>query len=277
MVLTKLHLNEKKSMSSPVINVPVFSLSILLLAIVAGIAESGDFKSFSLPIHSFTFGDIWNLIRPYIFLSYKLADDRSFLDSLFGKGINDVKFIVGWIFILHQIQALLIFAVEISFSLLQITEEPTEKIEGDLVAKPRLTEKIAEQFYLFFFYLTTFTTGYMVYAHSEYYPLFVNSSKLWSLYPNSSLSPIHKAYYLIQASFWLHELVKLVALTPVHHRKKDHYPMIVHHIVTSSLLLLSYSFHFTSIGTVVLITFDIADLLLSVAKILVLSCFSFNN
>ncbi|KAI8808301.1 TLC domain-containing protein [Cladochytrium replicatum] len=50
--------------------------------------------------------------------------------------------------------------------------------------------------------------------------------------------------------------------------KKDAMELFLHHIVTVSLVVISYSMHYTRIGHVILVLFDVADVALSFAKVL---------
>jgi acyl-CoA-dependent ceramide synthase len=71
-------------------------------------------------------------------------------------------------------------------------------------------------------------------------------------------------YYLIQCAFWIQQ----VWVLNVEDRRKDHWQMFSHHIITILLLVGSYSYHFTPVGNVILILMDPCDILLSSAKCL---------
>ncbi len=88
----------------------------------------------------------------------------------------------------------------------------------------------------------------------------------WSDYPIITL-PLHvKLYYLIQAAFWIQQLIRLAFFTPAEERRKDHGQMITHHIITTILVVASYSVHFTHVGNAVLVVMDAADVFLCLAK-----------
>ena len=53
---------------------------------------------------------------------------------------------------------------------------------------------------------------------------------------------------------------------PRHERRKDHWAMTAHHVITSLLVLSSYVFHYTSVGNVVLVVMDVADVVLCAGK-----------
>jgi acyl-CoA-dependent ceramide synthase len=73
-----------------------------------------------------------------------------------------------------------------------------------------------------------------------------------------------KTYYLIQLAFWFHQLLVL----NLEKRRRDHYAMMLHHLVTLSLLSTSYVANFVRVGNAILVTMDPADMFLPAAKIL---------
>lgn len=70
-----------------------------------------------------------------------------------------------------------------------------------------------------------------------------------------------KYYYLTQMAFWFQQLYCI----QTEKRRKDHYAMFSHHIITITLLVSSYYTNFTRIGNAVLCSMDLTDLLLSVS------------
>lgn len=85
---------------------------------------------------------------------------------------------------------------------------------------------------------------------------------LWIGYPHFPLSGPLKFFYLVQTSFYLHQILILNAEA----RRKDHYQMMAHHIITSTLLVLSYHYNFTRIGCLILVLMDWCDIWFSVSK-----------
>lgn len=47
-------------------------------------------------------------------------------------------------------------------------------------------------------------------------------------------------------------------------RRKDHWQMFTHHIITNSLLFASYTYHFTRVGNLILVLMDVVDIFLPV-------------
>jgi len=84
--------------------------------------------------------------------------------------------------------------------------------------------------------------------------------------PHNTIEGIHKFYYLFQASFWAQQ--SLVLVLGMEARRKDFKELVAHHIITLSLIWLSYRFHFTYIGVAVYTTHDISDFFLAVSNFL---------
>lgn len=90
----------------------------------------------------------------------------------------------------------------------------------------------------------------------------MNLQELWTNWPNRELSGIMKAYILAQWAFWLQQII----VTNIEERRKDHWQMMSHHVVTLALICACYSYHFTRVGTLILVLMDIGDLQLGVSS-----------
>lgn len=84
---------------------------------------------------------------------------------------------------------------------------------------------------------------------------------LWLNYPHVPLAGAVKFYYLIQNAFYLHQVLILNAEA----RRKDHYQMMAHHIITIVLMVTSYAYNFTRIGCVIMVLMDCCDIFLPVS------------
>lgn len=47
-------------------------------------------------------------------------------------------------------------------------------------------------------------------------------------------------------------------------RRKDHYQMFAHHVITTMLMSFSYVFNYTRVGNAILCTMDLVDIILAV-------------
>lgn len=75
------------------------------------------------------------------------------------------------------------------------------------------------------------------------------------------MDTLMKWYQLIQLAFWLQQIF-VVNIEP---RRKDHWQMFSHHILTITLVYCSIRYHHTPVGNLILILMDIGDLTLAVS------------
>lgn len=69
-----------------------------------------------------------------------------------------------------------------------------------------------------------------------------------------------KWYLLVELAF----LMQQIFVIHVEEKRKDHYQMLTHHIITSTLLSSAYVYGFYNVSNVVLCLMDIVDFLLPV-------------
>ena len=86
---------------------------------------------------------------------------------------------------------------------------------------------------------------------------------LWRDYPRLLLGPSLKLYYLSQTAFW----VQQIFVINIEERRKDHWQMFTHHIVTVTLLVFSYGYRQMRAGNAVLVLMDVVDLIFPVCLI----------
>lgn len=92
-------------------------------------------------------------------------------------------------------------------------------------------------------------------------PYYMNLGELWTDWPTREVSGLMKAYFLGQFSFWIQQILVI----NMEERRKDHWQMFTHHLLTSTLMYASYRFHFTRVGNLILVLMDVCDLLLAVS------------
>lgn len=85
---------------------------------------------------------------------------------------------------------------------------------------------------------------------------------LWTDWPNRELDGIMKAYLLCQWAFWLQQMIVI----NIEERRKDHWQMFTHHIVTTALIFACYAYHHTRVGNFILVIMDVVDLFLPVSS-----------
>ncbi len=91
-------------------------------------------------------------------------------------------------------------------------------------------------------------------------PAYLSLHELWTDFPNRELSGLMKGYMLAQLAFWLQQLIVI----NIEERRKDHWQMFTHHIVTSTLVYASYRYGYTRVGNLTLVLMDVVDLFLPV-------------
>ena len=91
----------------------------------------------------------------------------------------------------------------------------------------------------------------------------LNPVDVWVGYPHIPLAGPLKFYYLTQCAFYLHQVLILNAEA----RRKDHWQMMTHHVITVALMFGSYSYHFTRVGCLVMMLMDLCDIFLPVCSL----------
>ncbi|CCJ30166.1 unnamed protein product [Pneumocystis jirovecii] len=144
------------------------------------------------------------------------------------KGKDDWYFVAFWIILFSFIRESAIRYIFIPFA----------RNNGVMIKN---LNKFSEQAWCFLYYLIfwSFET-YIVYNS----PYWFNYKQLWIGYPHIELKKYFKWYYLVQFSFWIHQIFVLNIET----RRKDYYGMLFHHIITCILIFMSYVYHFTQVG-----------------------------
>ncbi|ETW83829.1 hypothetical protein HETIRDRAFT_312589 [Heterobasidion irregulare TC 32-1] len=86
----------------------------------------------------------------------------------------------------------------------------------------------------------------------------------WSNYPHIPLPSVVKGYYLMQIAFYVHAVLIINAEA----RRRDHWQMMTHHVITIALVIISYSYNFTRVGCLIMVIMDWCDITLTFAKTL---------
>ena len=121
--------------------------------------------------------------------------------------------------------------------------------------------KFKESLFKLMYY--TGIVGYGLYVFSEE-EFFYDLAKCWKNYPFQPLNGSIQNYYTIQLSFY----VSLVVAQMIVVRRKAFRHLLMHHLITIVLMVLSYVDNFIRIGCIILIAHDIADVWLETVKLL---------
>ncbi|KAM0756321.1 longevity assurance proteins LAG1/LAC1 [Meredithblackwellia eburnea MCA 4105] len=139
--------------------------------------------------------------------------------------------------------------------------EPLARYCG--IRTKRSIVRFAEQTHALSYALVSCSVGLYIMQTSPYRNL--NTNHFWIGYPHDALLPLAKLYYLVQTAFWLQQIVVL----NLEARRKDHWQMFAHHIITVLLMTSSYVLNYTRVGNAILVTMDVVDIFLPLGKLFV--------
>ncbi|KAK8145495.1 sphingosine N-acyltransferase lag1 [Beauveria asiatica] len=135
------------------------------------------------------------------------------------------------------------------------------------ITKRKDLTRFTEQGWLFVYYSVFWTMGAYMYYKSPYW---LNLRELWTNWPNRETDGLMKGYVLAQWAFWLQQIIVI----NIEDRRKDHWQMFSHHIITTLLISSCYCYHHTRVGHLILVIMDVVDLFLPAAKCLKYSGFT---
>ncbi|ETS01909.1 longevity assurance proteins LAG1/LAC1 [Trichoderma reesei RUT C-30] len=157
----------------------------------------------------------------------------------------------------HFVLFFIVFFTGIRHAVMAFVLSPLAKRCG--IEKRRDRERFAEQTWNIIHYSFFWPFGIYIWYNSPYY---LNMAELWTDWPSREVTGTVKFYFLTQWAFWIQQL--LVSL--IEKQRKDHWMMLVHHLVTIALVAASYSYHFTRVGNVTMIIMDVVDIVFPLAK-----------
>ncbi|RAL10458.1 longevity assurance proteins LAG1/LAC1 [Aspergillus homomorphus CBS 101889] len=129
------------------------------------------------------------------------------------------------------------------------------------ITKKKDITRFSEQAWLLCYYSVFWTLGLYIYCTSKY---FLNLPEMFTDWPTRELPGLTKAYILGQWAFWLQQILVI----NIEERRKDHWQMLAHHLVTVVLISTSYALHLTRVANLVLILMDVVDIFFPLAKCL---------
>ncbi|KAK5200047.1 sphingosine N-acyltransferase lag1 [Exophiala xenobiotica] len=185
-----------------------------------------------------------------IFLSYPLGPDYPGGPNMYGKGYADWAF-VGF------------YTIVLTFTrefIMQRILRPLSVYCG--MKKRGKQSRFMEQVYTALYFGVFGPFGLYVMAQGPLW--YFNTTAMFEGFPHRKHEGVFKAYYLLQAAYWAQQAV--VLMLQQEKPRKDFRELVLHHIVTLSLIGLSYRFHFAKMGIAVYITHDISDFFLATSK-----------
>lgn len=201
-----------------------------------------------------------NPISACLFLSYPLQRSDAFIPASvradpnapthYGKGARDFAFVGFYIIVL-------------SFTREFCMQRLIRPIAVACGIKGRAKQsRFMEQAYTALYFGLYGPFGLWVMSRSPVW--YFNTTGMYEGFPHRTHEGVFKAYYLLQASYWAQQAIVLLLM--LEKPRKDFKELVAHHIITLSLIWLSYRFHFTYMGIAVYITHDVSDFFLAVSQ-----------
>lgn len=190
-----------------------------------------------------------NFFYHAVFLSYPEGPREEGGPMMYGKGLHDITFVAFYTIVMSFSREILMgrylrpFAVYCGM-----------KGRGKML-------RFVEQVYSVIYFSIFGPFGLWVMSRSDLW--YFNTTAMFEGFPHRSHTWEFKAYYLLEAAYWAQQ--GLVLLLQLEKPRKDFKELVMHHIITLSLIALSYRFHFTHMGLAVYITHDISDFFLAVS------------
>ncbi|KKZ65732.1 hypothetical protein EMCG_08471 [[Emmonsia] crescens] len=193
-----------------------------------------------------------NPVHSAIFLSYPTPPETPDGPVMYGKGKKDLAFVA-------------FYTVVLSFTrefIMQRIIRPWGLYCG-IKGKGKMA-RFMEQVYTAIYF--AFFGPFGLYVMSKTDIWYFNTTAMFEGFPHKIHTADFKAYYLLEASYWAQQAIVLLLM--LEKPRKDFKELVAHHIITLSLIGLSYRFHFTYIGLAVYITHDVSDFFLATSKTL---------
>lgn len=196
-----------------------------------------------------------NRLHQAIFLSYNEGPQYPGGPDRYGKGIADIAFVS-------------FYTIVLSFTREFIMQEMLKPAAIKVGIKKRAKQaRFMEQVYTAIYFAVFGPFGLYVMKNAESGSLwYFETTSMFEGFPHRSHDGIFKLYYLLQASYWAQQAI--VLMLQLEKPRKDFKELVLHHVVTLSLIALSYRFHFAKMGIAVFITHDISDFFLATSKTL---------
>ncbi|KAK5170283.1 Sphingosine N-acyltransferase lag1 [Saxophila tyrrhenica] len=184
-------------------------------------------------------------------------------EAMYGEGLRDLYFVAAFTVLLIGVRAFM----------LDYVLTPLAGLWG--IRNPRTRDRFAEQSFLLLYYIIFWNWGLYLFisdtpslsasatapTSSAFSNLLIS---LWTGFPRLLVHSSMKLYYLSQLAFWIKEIL----VVHLEEKRKDHYQMLTHHLVTVALMATSYGYRQWRVGNAVLVAMDIVEIIFPTAKIL---------
>jgi len=190
-----------------------------------------------------------NPFSAFVLISYPLPLQEGEKYHLYGKGLKDFLFLGFYIIVFSCIRQ-------------TVTEYIIRPYARYLALKGTKQDRFVDQGYAVFYWGSATIIGLRVMADQPTW--WYKTAEFWIGYPHWRMEPTTKAYYLLQFSYWLQQM--LIAAFRIEKPRSDFVELIIHHVVTLWLVGWSYLTNLTMIGTTIFVSMDISDTFLGLSK-----------
>jgi ceramide synthetase len=197
---------------------------------------------------------IWNTISWYY--APRMWNGYTFPHSL----IDD--FTRNFFFPLNQIYYIVYIAILITLIRYLFEKLICKPFVDWLELTPINKKKFPESAWKCLFYTCTWTFNF--YLLNYRYNYFQQPYLIWDDWSSGMNVPFDiKLMYFVQCGFYLHSIYGTLYMD---YKRKDFYAMLIHHILTMTLIFVSYATRHHKVGLLVLFCHDITDIWLELAK-----------
>ncbi|MFH4976241.1 hypothetical protein AB6A40_002950 [Gnathostoma spinigerum] len=122
-------------------------------------------------------------------------------------------------------------------------------------------KRVAETAWRFVFYVVIWISGFFVLWDK---PWLRNTSECWRRWPHHPISESVWWYYMIETAFYWSLLFSSIVFDI---RRSDFWQMTLHHSITLVLLFMSFAMNMVRVGTLILFSHDVADIIIELGKL----------
>lgn len=198
----------------------------------------------------------------FLWLSYRAhgVEGVEMEKAMYGQGPRDLYLVLSFI----------VFFTAVRAFMLDYVLSPLAGACGIRNKKGRV--RFAEQAYVLLYYFLYWTWGmYLFYRDTpsslpesaggkvSFDALLIS---LWTHFPRLLVDAQMKIYYLSQMAQWVQQIL----VVHLEEKRKDHYQMLTHHVITVALMSTSYGFRQLRVGNAVLCCMDIVDVVFPVSR-----------
>ncbi|KAI0796696.1 TLC domain-containing protein [Abortiporus biennis] len=191
-----------------------------------------------------------NPFAPLLFISHPVPSPPD--DPRYQKGYLDLAFIAYYVVVWSWFRQAIILHIW----------KPFGRSYG--IKKNAKLDRLGEQGHAMVYFAITAIWGWRIMRSLPTW--WYRTAYFWIDYPHWDMKAELKAYYLMQAAYWIQQF--MVLILKLEKPRKDYTELVAHHLVTLWLIGWSYLTNLTLIGNAVFLSMDLPDSFLALSKIL---------